>query len=95
MPNGNPPKWEHYALSGRDMYSRTPRERGHFAWLWRYRKHPLPDELVVFSETGDFERAMAEFELGVQDARAKMVQGERETRRQEAIWLEFLDAMKM
>ncbi|MDD3759752.1 MAG: hypothetical protein PHO57_02860 [Acidithiobacillus sp.] len=55
-----------HLLSGYDMYSRTPYERGVFAKNWRYRKEPTAEEIAIFkASTLGWDKCMEEFYRGV------------------------------
>lgn len=58
-----------HLLNGSDIFTRTPYERGVFAYDWRYRKTPTAEELEIFkNSTMGLEQCLREFEKGVQDS---------------------------
>ena len=84
-----------YLLSGRDIDSRTPYERGRFARSWRDRSTPTGDEINLFkSSSKGFERCMEEFSRGVDDIMRRAIEGAEVARRQNTIWLEYLTILK-
>jgi hypothetical protein len=62
--------YKHHLLSGKDMYTKTPYQRGFFLARWRYVYTPTKHDLEVFRECGEFDRAMIEFAEGVHDAKS-------------------------
>jgi hypothetical protein len=49
--------------------NRTPFETGVFAFDWRQREEPTPNDLWFFQETGDFDESLQDFHAGVRWAK--------------------------
>ena len=84
-----------YLLSGRDIDSRSPYERGRFAYSWRERSAPTSDEINLFTNASKgLEKCMEEFSRGVNDAMCRAMKISEAARRRDATWLEYLPRLK-
>ncbi|OCX67800.1 hypothetical protein A6M27_06475 [Acidithiobacillus thiooxidans] len=72
------PPYQHHCLTGRrlahgdlDPYCKTPYQRGWFLAVERYHYQPTKLDLEIFEESGEFDRAMTEFNLGAAEGEAE------------------------